>query len=123
LIPDFVFSLHKDGETPFFAGEFHRRKNTREFIKKLYKYRRALMAGSLTDKYLPRLKFNGDPRNPRILCVFELESLRNAVAKRILTDSYLNDGFQRLLAFATLEDVISNPRTAFKTLDNEPFTI
>lgn len=117
IIPDLVFSYENhEGQTPFYLGEFHRGKDAGRFMRQLWQYVRALQAGSPTEKYKDRV----GERRPRILCVFELQSTRNAVARRVLQE----DRFAELrsgLLFATIEDVKKDFETAFKTLENEQF--
>ena len=119
IIPDLVFALSmENGDTPFFLVEYHRGKDSLRSINQLIAHAKAIREGHPTFKYRDRV----GERSPRVLCVYEQEGTRNAVARRMLQDARFSD-LGQFFIFATLDEVKANFGGAWKTLNGEAFSL
>lgn len=80
LIADGIFMLQTPKQKELYCLEMYNGKDTGRTYKQLKQYIEALVLGS------PSIKYNFD-RGNRILCVFEHESIMQAVMERLRSDS------------------------------------
>lgn len=98
LIADAVFMLQTEERDYLYCLEICNGKDTKRIVRQTKQYLEALALGSASDKY----KHN---KAVRILSVFEHESIKEAVLKRISKDAAF-DKVERNFMFKSLEEVM-----------------
>lgn len=112
FIPDGVMITESEEGRKLYLIELYNGKDTQRVVQQLGKHAQAIREGS------PAKAF-GLEVNPLVLSAFEHASIRDAVIKRLVQ----HQGFSRiaqLYFFASLDDVVSGEKDAWRRADGEP---
>lgn len=111
FIPDGIMITEQNNSKTLYLLELYADKNTIRILEQLAKHAKAISLGTASKKFDMTV-------NPFVLSVFEHESIKEAVIKRLKqNDRFTN--LSKLFFFATLADVQGNCDTAFHTITNE----
>jgi hypothetical protein len=106
LVPDGVFIIERDEETPLFAlFEQHNGKDTKKLLGQLNAHKIAISKGTPSIKY--NIKHEGDYISNRVFVSFEHEGIMQATMHRICKDTSFHP-FMKHFLFSLSESVNEN---------------